>query len=143
MDEIILSDSMKQESKIYLVPMILCFVLAISWPIVAIVRDFSYKELIIGTVGFVLFACVSLYGFLYAIKYRVTITKDKIQLKTLFKTVILNISDVKEFHYKRYMKSAFYQFRIFYFDKKVLINTRYHEEFAKILKEATEGGGNN
>ena len=135
MDEIILSDNMKKESKPYLTLMILFFVLAALFPIVAIFEDSSVKELIIGEVVIVLWACLSLYGFLYGIKYNVTITKEKIQLKTLFRTVILNFSDIKEYKYKRYIKSVFYQFKILYLDKKVVISTRYYEELDAILKD--------
>lgn len=135
MDDIILKDDMKKERKIYLIPMILFVVLVALFPIAAILHDFSDKELIIVELAFALFTGYFFYGFLYTLKYNVTITKDRIQLKTLFRTIILNVSDIKEYNYKRYMKSAFYQFKIFYLDKKIKINTRYHEALDKMLKE--------
>ncbi|MCH5162497.1 MAG: hypothetical protein J1G38_03290 [Clostridiales bacterium] len=136
MNDIILCDNMKKESRIFLVPMILFFVLAALFPIVAILKDFSVKALIIGELVIVLWACLFLYGFLYTKKYNITITNEQIQLKTLFRTVLLNFSDIKEYSYKRYMKSVFYQFKILYLDKKVLINIRYYEALDEILKNA-------
>ncbi len=35
----------------------------------------------------------------------------------------------------RYRKSVFYQFNLFINGKKVLINTRYKDEFKKVLKD--------
>ena len=42
---------------------------------------------------------------------------------------------LKKYTCNRYRKSVFYQFNLFINDKKVLINTRYKDEFEKILKD--------
>lgn len=142
MNEIILIDDMKKESKVWLIPMILFFLLSILCPIsVKLVyqgNDFSDRDLIFATLIFILIASYFLYGYLYAIKYKVTVTTDKIILKTLFKNIQFNVSDIKNYYFKRYMKSVFYQFTIFYLDRKVLINTRYYEELDKILNEVQQ-----
>ena len=60
---------------------------------------------------------------------------DKILLKTLFRRVELNICDIEEYTCNRYNKSVFYQFNLFIKEKKILVNTRYKEEFEKILED--------
>lgn len=139
MNEILLIDDMKKESKVWLFPMILFFLLSILCPIIVKFvyqgNGFSDRDLIFAALIFILIASYFLYGYLYAIKYKVTVTTDKIILKTLFKNLQLNISDIKNYLFKRYKKSVFYQFTIFYLDQKILINTRYYGELDKILKE--------
>ena len=60
---------------------------------------------------------------------------EKVCLKTLFRKIELNICDVKKYTCSRYRKSEFYQFDLFINDKKILINTRYKDEFEKVLKD--------
>lgn len=113
------------------------FIMAIAWPIGArlvFARDASVKDLVKIGLLFGAFGCLFLYGYLYARKYSVTVTKEKIELKTLFRHVTVNLCDIKEYNFKRYMRSVFYQFHISYLDKKVLINTRYWKELDELLK---------
>lgn len=139
MDEIILTDDMKKESRIWLTPMILCFFLSIIYPILMKFvyqgSDVSDWELILLFLIFMLLALFSLFAYLYAIKYKVAVTADRMVLKTLFKNIQFNLADIKEYHYKRYMKSVFYQFTIYYLDRKVLINTRYYNELDNLLRD--------
>ena len=53
----------------------------------------------------------------------------------MFKNVIINVADIKKYTYKRITISGLYRFKIFYLDKKIIINTRYHEILDKMLKE--------
>lgn len=137
MDEVLLSDDMKKESKIELVMMILLLVLAIVVLIGGIyLWEYPIKKLILLVTTIVLFASLFLYGFLYARRYNLTVTKEEIRFKTLFRTVIIRLSDIKEYTYKRYSRmSAFYQFKLLYLDKKIVINTRYRDEFDQILQQ--------
>ncbi len=82
-----------------------------------------------------LVASIGLCGWLYSIKYEVVIDDKHILLKTLFRKLELNISDIKKFSYKRYKKPNFYQFILFVKDKKILLYTRYKEEFENILSK--------
>lgn len=54
-------------------------------------------------------------------------------LRTLFRKVDINISDIKNYTCNRYRKSLFYQFNLCTKDKRILVNTRYKEELEKIL----------
>lgn len=60
---------------------------------------------------------------------------EKVFLKTLFKKIEFNICDVQKYTCNRYRKSVFYQFNLFIKDKKILINTRYKDEFEKVLND--------
>ena len=75
------------------------------------------------------------YVWLYAIKYNLKINKEKIVLRTLFRKVEINICNIEKYTCKRYRKSVFYQFNLFIKDKRILVNTRYKDEFIKILEE--------
>ena len=132
---IIIKDDMVKESKVWKNPMIICFVLAALFPLVLIWDNIKTTEFILGELVFLLFGCDFLYGYLYAIKYKVEFDNNKLYLKTLFKKIELNICDVKKYTCNRYRKSVFYQFNLFINDKKILINTRYKDEFEKVLKD--------
>ncbi len=93
---------------------------------------YSNSDILISILYFI-FGTFSLYGWLYAVKYRVMFDSEKIHLKTLFKEIKLNICDVEKYTCNRYKKSVFYQFKLFVNGKKILINTRYKEELEKAL----------
>ena len=133
--DVIIKDDMVKESKLWKKPMIIFFVLAALFPLVLIWNDIENTEFISGEVFFILFGCYFLYGYLYAHKYKVVVTNEKIVLKTLFKNVEVQFKDIKTYNCKRYRKSEFYQFLLFCEEKKILINTRYKDEFEKILKD--------
>ena len=79
------------------------------------------------------FGCFGLYGWIYAIKYKVEFDKEKIVLKTMFKKQVVKVGDIEKYTCKRYRKSVFFQYCLFVKSKKVLVNTRYKEEFDNIL----------
>lgn len=130
----IIKDDMVKESKAWKNPMIIFFVLAALFPLVLIWNNIKTTEFILGEVFFILVGCYFLYGYLYAYKYKVVVTNEKIVLKTLFKSVEVRFKDIKTYNCNRYRKSLFYQFNLFINDRKVLINTRYKDEFEKVLK---------
>lgn len=139
MDEIILSDNMKKEGKRNLVFMIQFIVVALMLLIGGIYLEFPINKLILVVTTIVLFACILFYNFLYGMRYDLTVTKEEIRFKTLFRTVIIQLSDIKEYTYKQYMRSVFYQFKLRYLNKKIVISTRYREEFDQILKAEMNG----
>lgn len=83
---------------------------------------------------YLMFGTFGLYEWLYAVTYKVEFTDDKVYLRTLFKKIEFNIIDIEKYTVKRYRKSVFYQFHLFINGKKILINTRYKDEFENILK---------
>ena len=131
----IIKDDMVKESKIWKNPMIIFFVLAILFPLVLIWKNIKTTEFILGEVFFILVGCYFLYGYLYAYKYKVVVTNEKIALKTLFKSIEVQFKDIKTYNCKRYRKSEFYQFYCFFNGNQILINTRYKDDFIDILKE--------
>ena len=133
--DIIIKDDMVKESKVWKNPMIIFFVLAALFPLLLIWNNIKTIEFILGEVFFILVGCYFLYGYLYTYKYKVVVTDEKVYLKTLFRKIELNICDIKKYTCNRYRKSVFYQFNLFINDRKVLINTRYKDEFEKVLKE--------
>ena len=131
----IIKDDMVKESKAWKNPMIIFFVLAALFPLVLIWNNIKTTEFILGEVFFILVGCYFLYGYLYVYKYKVVVTNEKIVLKTLFKSVEVQFKDIKTYNCNRYRKSVFYQFNLFINERKVLINTRYKDEFEKVLKD--------
>lgn len=135
MDNEIISDDMKKESKLWRSPMIVSFSLAILFPLVLIWNTLTTTEFVLGLLAFIILGCFFLYGYLYAIKYRVSISIEKIMVKTLFRKVELNMTDIISFSCKRYRKSVFYKFRLSTKEKRLMLSTRYKDEFIKLLEE--------
>ena len=96
-------------------------------------KSFFDKDIITMFLFNFMVGTFSLYGWLYAITYRVEFDDNKVLLKTLFRKVEIDICDIEKYTCNRYRKSAFYQFDLFVKGKKILINTRYKEEFEQIL----------
>lgn len=121
-------DGMKKEGKLFRNIMLLGYIFAILMPMsIYLMNNDKYidKDIILFAIAWVMFGTIGLYGWLYAIKYRVEYDNERIYLKTLFKKIELNLCDVKKYTCNRYRKSVFYQFNLFIKGKKVLINTRY------------------
>lgn len=135
MENVIIKDDMLKEGNTSKNPMIIYLALSAIFPIVIIWNKIKIIEFILGELFFLIIACYFLYVYLYAIKYKVSITKDRITLNTLFNHIEIDIKDIKTFSCKRYRKSQFYQFLIFTNNKKTLINTRYKNEFERILTD--------
>lgn len=131
-------DGMRKEGKPFRNIMLFGYIFAILMPLSIYLMNndkYSDKDMILFTIAGIMFGTIGLYGWLYAIKYRVEFDNEKVYLKTLFRKIEFNIYDVKKYTCNRYRKSVFYQFNLFIKDKKVLINTRYKDEFEKILKD--------
>lgn len=131
-------DGMRKEGKPFRNIMLFRYIFAIIMPLYIYLMNndkFSDKDVILFAVAGVMFGTIGLYGWLYSIKYRLEFDNEKVYLKTLFRKIEFRICEVKKYTYKRYRKSVFYQFNLFINDKKVLINTRYKDEFEKVLKD--------
>ena len=129
---------MRKECKPFRNIMLFGYIFAILMPLSIYLMNndkYSDNDIILFAIAGVMFGTIGLYGWLYSIKYRLEFDNEKVYLKTLFRTIELNICDIKKYTCNRYRKSVFYQFNLFVMDKKVLINTRYKDEFEKILKD--------
>ncbi|MBS6563561.1 MAG: hypothetical protein KH328_09465 [Staphylococcus sp.] len=131
-------DGMKKEGKPFRNIMLFGYIFAILMPLSIYLMNndkYSDKDIILFAIAGVMFGTIGLYGWLYSIKYRLEFDNEKVYLKTLFRKIELNIGDIEKYACNRYRKSVFYQFNLFIKDKKVLINTRYKDEFEKVLKD--------
>jgi hypothetical protein len=131
-------DRMKNEGKPFRNTMIIGYILAVMFPLAIIISNndkYTYSDIISFVIAFFIIGSIGLYGWLYAIKYRLKITKDKLFLKTLFKKININMEEINYYNCKRYRKSVFYQFRLYTSKKKFLVSTRYKDEFKKVLYE--------
>ena len=130
-------DGMKKEGKPFKYVMIFGYVFAILMLLSNyFIFDVKYSDAVILKIFilYLMFGTFGLYGWLYAVTYKVEFTDDKVYLRTLFKKIKFNIIDIEKYTVKRYRKSVFYQFHLFINGKKILINTRYKDEFENILK---------
>ena len=143
MNNVIIQDDMLKESKLWRPPIILFFILVALLPLGLIGNDSEITAFILGELFFILIGCYCLFGYLYAYKYKVVVTKEKILLKTLFKDTEIKFKDIETYSCKRYKKSQFYQFCVFYQGKKTVINTRFKDEFEKLLKGKKTSDSNN
>lgn len=129
-------DRMKNEGKPFRNTMIIGYILAVMFPLAIIISNndkYTYSDIISFVIAFFIIGSIGLYGWLYAIKYRLKITKDKLFLKTLFKKININMEEINYYNCKRYRKSVFYQFRLYTSKKKFLVSTRYKDELKKVL----------
>ncbi len=132
-----INDGMKEEGKYAIILTIFSYVIAILMLLANYLTNYiSYSDKDIILITVFCFSCgtISLYLWLYSRTYKLRITQEKVILKTLFKSIEIEVKDITNYTYKRYMKSAFYQFNLFIKDKKVLVNTRFRDEFIEILK---------
>ena len=131
-------DGMRKEGKPFRNIMLFGYIFAILMPLSIYLMNndkYSDKDILLIFLWYFILGSIGLYGWLYALKYRVEFDNEKVYLKTLFRTIELNICDVKKYTCNRYRKSVFYQFNLFINDKKILINTRYKDEFEKVLND--------
>ena len=131
-------DGMRKEGKPFRNIMLFGYIFAILMPLSSYLMNndkYSDKDIILFAIAGFMFGTIGLYGWLYSIKYRLEFDNEKVYLKTLFRKIELNICDIKKYTCSRYRKSVFYQFNLFINDRKVLINTRYKDEFEKVLKD--------
>ena len=129
-------DGMKKESRIPRNIMFFGYILVVLTFVYMYVNNKSFcdKEVITMFLACFMVGTIGLYGWLYAVKYRVEFNDKEICLTTLFVKVELNICDIEKYTCIRYKKSVFYQFNLFAKGKKVLVNTRHKKELEDILR---------
>lgn len=133
----LLKDNMKKESKKFILLIIICYAFSIIMPIAIILTKnefFQKLDIILISLFCFMIGSILLYCWLYAIRYSVEVTEEKVILKTLFRKVDIDFKNITDYSNNRYKKSVFYQFRLFTKDKTVLVNIRYRNEFIEILK---------
>ena len=135
--ENLIIDGMQKEGKKIKYLVILGYELTILSFVYAYVNNKSIldDDVFMMLIVYFCFGTFGLYMWLYSIKYKLTISNDKINLKTLFSKIEINIDDINKYTCNRYNKSEFYQFNLYLKDKKILINTRYKEELIELLKD--------
>lgn len=132
----LIEDDLKQESKGLLIFFIICYAFAIIYPLVFQIIFDSISGLIFVEVFFGGIGTFSLFGFIYTSKYKVSISQKTIIIKTLFKKIELNISDIEKYIYERYNKKIIlYVFKLIVTNKKKILITRYKDEFIEILTQ--------
>lgn len=131
-------DGMKKEAKDGIVVMIFCYFLFVSSILSFFISDgFTAKEIILMSIFYFAGGSLGLYCFIYGMRYKLEITEEKVKLTTLFKKIEINIKDIAYYTYKRYSKkSVFYNFALYTKDKKIIVSTRYKDEFLQILKDS-------
>lgn len=130
-------DRMKKEAKDGIVIMILGYFLFVSSILSYYMNDvFTVKQEILISACCFAGGSLGLYCFIYGMRYKLEITEEKVKLTTLFKKIEINIKDIAYYTYKRYSKkSVFYNFELYTKDKKIIVSTRYKDEFLQILKD--------
>ena len=140
MDNIIIQDNMK-ERKSALVICIFCYILSIVFPLSAYFfgnGKFSNIDIIKAFVVLFMLGSLALYLHLYTSKYTLTVSKNELLLKTLFKTYHINLNDIKSVDYNKVRGTVFYAFKLHLNSnvkkiKTIVVWTRYFEKMSETV----------
>ena len=135
-----ITDDMKKESKTIKIVTIVGYTFAVLSPLsIQLSRWFfdtekyTNHDSVLLALAFFLLGSIGLYYWLYAIKYKLSITETRIFVRTLFRSFQINLTEVTCYTYKRYNKSVFYQFTFFTKKGRLMISTRYRDELISLL----------
>lgn len=134
----ILFDDMKKESKGLLIPAIGSIVLGIVTTLPRIFdahQQFEIKDIVLVSLYFVVLAAFCIYLWLSAFLYKLEVTDTHVKVRALFFAKTLSFQEIGGYTYKRYRKTAFYQFYLQTAKKTIIVSTRHHLVFAQILRE--------
>ncbi len=130
-------DGMKKESRLAFVPIALGYAMSILQPIVikyGNITGYTNTDAIKLALAYFLLGSWGVYAYLYARKYHVEISEDTIKRTTLFSHKELNLCELTCYSYKRYSRSALYGFKLQYAKNKMLVYTRFRDEFIELLR---------
>lgn len=126
-------DGMEKESKVSMYLMVIGYIFAVL--ILLISYKSKDKDDVLLAIMWFIIGTFGLYTGLCAIKYKIEINDKHISLKTLFIKKEINITDIEKYKCNKYRRTALYKFNLYINGKKVLICTRYKEEFENILSD--------
>ena len=126
-------DGMEKESKALMYLMVIGYIFAVLISLIAY-KSKDKDDATLAMIWFII-GTLGLYSWLCAIKYKIEISDKHISLKTLFIKKEINITDIEKYKCNKYRRTALYKFNLYINGKKVLICTRYKEEFENILKD--------
>lgn len=133
---ILITDNMEKESRAWRILTILGYALALVTPVALLLlgtEQYTNKDILILTLMYFLLGSMGLYGRLYGIKYKLTITEMLISVTTLFRNFQIPICQITQYTYKRYNKTVFNQFTFFCKDGTFVIYTRCRDELIALL----------
>lgn len=126
-----IEDNLKKESKRVLLTFILCYIVALIFPLLYYI-DYDMNDILFFSILFFVMGCYSLFG----LKYQVSISQETIIIKTLFKKIEIHVSDIETYTYKRYNGSSIlYAFKFIVAKKKKTLITRYKDELLEFLNQ--------
>lgn len=126
-----IEDNLKKESKRVLLTFILCYIVALIFPLLYYI-DYDMDDILFFSILFFVMGCYSLFG----LKYQVSISQETIIIKTLFKKIEIHVSDIETYTYKRYNRSSIlYAFKFIVAKKKKTFITRYKDELLEFLNQ--------
>ena len=130
-----IEDNLKKESKRVLLTFILCYIAALIFPLLYYI-DYDMDDILFFSILFFVMGCYSLFGFIYILKYQVSISQETITIKTLFKKIEIHVSDIETYTYKRYNGSSIlYAFKFIVAKKMKTLITRYKDELLEFLNQ--------
>ena len=116
-----IEDNLKKESKRVLLTFILCYIVALIFPLLYYI-DYDMDDILFFSILFFVMGCYSLFG----LKYQVSI----------FKKIEIHVSDIETYTYKRYNGSSIlYAFKFIVAKKKKTLITRYKDELLEFLNQ--------
>ena len=135
---ILITDNMLKEAHTHKKPALILFVIAVAqiianWVFKA--DTFTSKDILLTVLSFFFLVSWMVYAWLYAVKYTLTITETQISVITLFKRHQMDIREITQYTYKRYLKTEFYQFKLFAKNRGLMISTRYRDDLIALLNK--------
>ena len=98
-------------------------------------KDLSFNGFYFPLVLFSILIIIAVLWFVYLISYRVNISDEEIEFKTILKTRIVLFKDVKSYSIGKYRRASYFQFRIDTEDESIYINVKDKRKFIELLKE--------
>ncbi len=140
MNQVMLHDDMKKESRNFLKVIFIEIIISIFYPLfILIYEKDNYEDIhaLYAFLFFLLMSLISLYGYVYSKTYLVQADESTIEMKTLFIKVLINFKELTSVSIKRYGKSVFYLFKMTTKgNKPVTISTRYKDDLVRLIKNS-------
>lgn len=137
MENLIIVDNLKKESKTSFIWMIVCFIFDILIPVEYIFGRINIIFFVLSELILILVSIFLLIDVIRKCNYKLFVNNEKIVLKTLTKRYEVRFDEINAYICINSPKGELFGFGIYYKEKKLLIYTRCKNSLEKLLKENT------
>ena len=139
MGKLIFTDDRKKYSYAFIIFMVFATIGSVLFPVTYTFYFHAAKaEIIKVSIIFPLTDLIAFFAFLYCHFYKLEVYEDAIKLRTLYRKIEINLSDIERFSSTKYGLSTYYMFKIYTKlskPKSIVVYTKHYYEFTKLLSE--------